>query len=285
MKRKQNETLADDFARLQTAEQTNQLVLERMWHDWNLNDEYVECTVPDIETAKAYCQARHIRMCSYGGMPNLLDREYTSEEVDEYYKKEKMYNDMCLDMRHQIIVGENGKKGLRDVCGNVLIEPQFDDIPELYSCFKVWSDGATCHEIPVIINDLYYLYDTRERKIISKGYSRIFRYFGAYITYFVIVENWKKGILYRGKEVLPPIADEIYDMPDPDGSIPYLKNGKAGLVEFDTCIDAIFDRFVIRSEDYTQVMLNGKWGWIDQNGKFTTKKSKAAYGSWYDYSK
>lgn len=35
----------------------------------------------------------------------------------------------------------------------------------------------------------------------------------------------------------------------------------------------------------TRVKLNGEWGWIDVEGKFTRKKSEASFGSWYDSSK
>lgn len=34
-----------------------------------------------------------------------------------------------------------------------------------------------------------------------------------------------------------------------------------------------------------KVRLNGKQGWIDNNGKFTIQKEEAAYSSWHDYSK
>ena len=47
----------------------------------------------------------------------------------------------------------------------------------------------------------------------------------------------------------------------------------------------VFDKVVIESENYTRVLMNGKWGWIDYEGNFTSEKSEASFGSWYDLDK
>ena len=285
------------LSHLWIAEKANEHALFGMWHDWSVpsiwdieNDEedsddeeghYIECVVPDVETAKAYYKARHIRECYYGGMPSLLDRSYTSEEAEEYSKMEKRFRIMHLDMRDQVFAGDNGKKGLRDVCGAVLIEPQFDDFPELYTCFE------RPRLIPVVLNNRYFLYDIKKCKLLTKGYERIFRYFWAYEEYFVAVENGKKGILdgFDGTETTPIDLDEVYSMPDPDGDIPVVKDGKIGLLWGKKYTQPIFEDIFIESEECTRVKLNGKWGWVDGDGKFTQKKSKASFGSWYDFSK
>ncbi len=292
------------LSHLWTVEKSNERALYGMWHDWSVpaiweieddkedddddeNEEghYIECTVPDVETAKAYYEAHIIRECICGGTPSLLpahlNRHYTSEELDAYYKTEKKLQRMHLDMRDQIFTGDNGKKGLHDVCGNILIEPQFDDFPELYTCFE-----RSCL-IPVILNNRYFLYDIEEHKILTKGYDRIFRYFWAYIDYFVAVENGKKGILdgIDGTESTPIDLDEIYDMPDPDGAVPVVKDGKIGLLWGEIYTQPIFDKISIESENYTRVLLNGKWGWVDSDGKFTQDESEASFGSWYDSDK
>ena len=188
---------------------------------------------------------------------------------------------MHLDMRNQIVIGENGKKGLRDVMGIVLIDPQFDDIPEFYTCFEQTT------LVPVVLANRYYLYDTKNRKTLTKGYDRIFRYFGAYINYFVAVENGKKSILdaSSGHELTPIIMDEVYEMQDEDGAIPMLSDGKAAFLWGETYTGPIFERALIFSECFTEVMYNGEWGWIDCDGKFTKEKSKASFGSWYDLDK
>lgn len=140
--------------------------------------------------------------------------------------------------------------------------------------------------IPVILDGRYYLYDRKEDKILSKDYERIFRYVGAYVDYYVAVEGSKKGILdsRTGEELTPIEMDEVYQMMDPDAFIPLMKDGKAGAFGRQY-VAPIYDKMEICSEEYTKVWLNSKQGWIDNNGKFTTNESEAAYGSWYDYSK
>ncbi len=292
-----NMTKANDnsLSYLWTAEKANESALFGMWHDWSVppiwdieedgNEEdddshghFIECTVPDLESAKAYIEARHIRECFFGGMPDLLDRRYTSEEAKAYCQKESKYRKMHLDMRDQVFMGDNGKKGLRDVCGKVLVEPQFDDFPERYSCFE------RINLIPVVLDTWYYLFDIKKQKLLTKGYDRIFRYFWSSIDYFVAEENGKKGILagINGMECTPIIMEEIYEMPDPDGAVPFVKDGKIGFVWCDTYTEPVFDDVRFCSEDYTRVKLDGVWGWIDSQGKFTRKKTEASFGSWYD---
>ena len=271
---------------LWTAEKANERALFDMWHEcpyfWeNKKERQVECVVPDAETAKAYIEARRIRECCYVGTPYLLDRHYTSEEVREYCKIEDRIRKTHPDMRDQIFIGANGKKGLRDVCGKVLIEPQFDDIPELYTCFERTS------LIPVVLDGRYYLYDIKVGKILTKGYDRIFRYFWANINYFVAVENGRKGILDAsdGTESTPIDLDEVYEMLDLDGAVPVEKDGKVGFLWLDTYTQPIFDEVILCSESYIRVQLNGEWGWIDSDGKFTQKESEASFGNWYDLEK
>lgn len=272
----------NDLSYLWTAEHANKCALFGMWHNQHFaNEEPIVCTVPDVNTAREYAQARHIRECYYGGTPRLLDRRYTPEEAGEYAQKEEKFEKMHLDMRDQIFTDNCGKKGLRDVFGNVLVDPQFDDFPELYTCFK------RTILIPVIQNGRYFLYDFKEHQLLTQGYDRIFRYFWSYVDYFVAEEKGRKGILdsYDGTESTPIIMDEVYEMQDPDGPVPFEKDGKIGFLWCRTYSPPIFDRALICSEDYTRVQLNGKWGWIDHDGKFTEKKKDASFGSWYDLEK
>lgn len=209
---------------------------------------------------------------------NDLSHLWTAERANQ-----RALLDMRCDEQHldHVFTDSSGKKGLRDVCGNVLIEPLFDDFPELY------TSSERISFIPVVLNGRYHLYDMEERKLLTKAYDRVFRYFWAYIDYFVAEENGKKGILsdMDGTESTPVIMDEIYQMQDPDGAIPFVKDGKVGFLLGSTYAPPIFDRALIRSEQYTQVQLNGVWGWIDSKGEFTLNKMEAAFGSWYDWEK
>lgn len=241
-----NEHLISD---LQTAEWGNKKHLLKLFLYW-ADSKWTKCKVPDTETAKK----------------SILNGESS---------------DMHLDMRDQVYFVDDGRKGLKDVCGHTLIPAEFDDIPERYSYF---DRGEL---IPVCKEGKTFLYSLKENKIISRAYDRIIRYFGTYINYFVAFIGNKKGLLNgdNGKEITPIELDKIYDALDPDSIIPVEKNMKWGAVWGNTYARPIFNDMEIQSECYVKVWLSGKQGWIDANGQFTLDSSKAAFGSWYDADK
>ena len=269
---------------VQYSGRANEMYLYRMWHDWvyeGNEPHYVECVRPDTETAKAFMEARKIRECWYGGTPWLLDREYTAEEVKHYSREEKRLEQMHLDMRDIIVTDNRGKMGLKDVCGKILVEPMFDDIPERYTCF----DRPML--IPVVQDGKYYLYHHKDKKMMTRGYDLIYRYFGTNIAYFVAVERGKKGLLdgYDGHVLTPIDLDEIYDTHDADSCVPIEKDGKFGFYWNDSYAEPIYDKVRYASEEYLQVWKDGQQGWIDGDGKFTTDEDEACFGSWYDLEK
>ena len=267
------------------AKQDNESRLFMMWHDLVYNPEphYLECQIPNVGTAKSYVEARHICKCVWNGTPYLLSRLYTQEEVKAYESEVEKYKAMHLDMRDQIITAEDGCVGLQDVCGKTIIPPLFDGIPERYSCFERSS------QIPVVKDGRYYLYDYRLQKLATGDHDGIFRYFGAHADYFVVEDAGKKGIIGESLSkdeiamiMVPAIMDEVYEMIDPDGCIPFTKDGKWGLFDTGLYVAPRYDRLEVWSEDYVKVWLHGQQGWIDSGGQFTLDKSKAAVGSWYD---
>ena len=266
------------------SERANEMYLYRMWHDWvyeGNKPHYVECARPDTETAKTFMEARKIRECWYGGTPWLLDRRYTADEVEHYSREEKRLEQMHLDMRDIIVTDNRGKMGLKDVCGKILVEPMFDDIPERYTCF----DRTML--IPVVQDGKYYLYNHKDKKMMTRGYDLIYRYFGTNIAYFVAVERGKKGLLdgYDGHVLTPIDLDEIYDTHDADSCVPVEKDGKFGFYWNDSYAEPIYDKVRYASEEYLQVWKDGQQGWIDGDGKFTTDEDEACFGSWYDLEK
>lgn len=117
-------------------------------------------------------------------------------------------------------------------------------------------------------------------------YDEIKIYEGGRLDYYLAKKNGKLGILdSNGKEIAPVIMDEVHEMIDTDGCIPLVKDGKWGLVHYYNYVAPVYDRMVIRSEEYVEVWLNGVQGWLDINGQFTTNESQAYIGSWYDFEK
>lgn len=259
-----------------TAEQANYWYHWRTWHDTVYTDDgsiEVECNVHEPSVINRYIEVRSLLESDQ--CPSCMSKEY-----DKLRREKNKLKRMHLDLRSNVFRGDDGKVGLKDVLGNIFVPARFDGIPERFPYFDV------PYLIPVIVDGRYYLYDRKKDLVLSKGYERIFRYVGAYVDYYVAVEGSKKGILHSitGEEITPIEMDEVYEMNDPDAFIPLMKDGKAGAC-WGEYVEPIYEKMEIRSEEYTKVWLNGKQGWIDNDGKFTTKESEAAYGSWYDYSK
>lgn len=274
-------TMDNDFP-LRTAAQVNELYLYLMWHDWVFEQDdkpgyYVECVIPDPQTAQEYLEANRPFLGDIDGWP-LYRHLYTDEQVADCEKKLHKFREMHLDMRDQIVTANDSKVGLKDVTGKIIVPPIFDDIPERYSCMN--RDRG--YDIPVVKDGRYYLYDLADGKVCTDGYDRIFRYFGGYLDYFVAEQGGLKGILYDNEVVVPVIMDEIYEMQDPDGCIPYIKDGKWGVYQLGIYAPPVFERLEVWSEDYVKVWLDGQQGWVDSKGQFTTDKKKASVGSWYD---
>ena len=117
-------------------------------------------------------------------------------------------------------------------------------------------------------------------------YDEIKIYEGGRLDYYLAKKNGKLGILdAKGNEITPVIMDEVHEMIDTDGCIPLVKDGKWGLVHLGMYVEPIYDKMEICSEEYVKVWLNGTQGWLDINGQFTTDKSQADIGSWYDIDK
>lgn len=267
---------------LQTAAQMNERCLYRMWHDWvpgrdGETGHFVECVIPDPIIAQEYLEANRPFEEDIDGWP-LYRHLYTRDQVDDCKKKVSQFIEMHLDMRDQIVTACDGKVGLKDVTGKIIVPSIFNDIPERYSCLN--KDRG--FHIPVIKDGRYYLYDLVTGKVQTDGYDRIYRYFGGYLDYYVVQQDGSLGILYANELEVPAIMDEIYEMQDPDGCIPFEKDGKWGVYQLGVYAPPIFERLEVWSEDYVKVWLNGKQGWVDTKGRFTMDKNEACIGSWYD---
>ena len=245
--------------------------------------------MPTAEQTKEYISVSKSLHLYYEGRLHLTDKE-----AHKMRKTLEEYQNMELDMR-DVVYEEDGKVGIKDLEGNILVPALFDAIPELYVNRHIddgWGQLSWCY--PVVKNGKHYLYMLPIRKnpeggLLTKqeGYDRIYRYYGLRIAYFVCERNGKKGLLdpYMSRECIPCEMDEIYDSLDFDGCIPFKKDNKWGLYFGGAATAPIFDELNICSEEYARVRLANQWGWIDENAKFTTDQSAAFFGSWSNITK
>lgn len=212
------------------------------------------------------------------GKQDLLEHKYTKKEIVALVDQDHEYVRMHLDVRNRHMISADGRIGLLDVCGNELIPAEFDEIPERLPFYY------RTHLSPVVKNGKYYIYDIENKKLLTRGYDRIFRYFDTTIPYFVAEDHGKKGLLDGEDchELTPIELDEIYTTLEHDSFVPMQKDGKWGGYWDGIYCNPIFDKMETESEKYAKVWLSAQQGWIDSQGRFTVKRDKTCWGSWYE---
>lgn len=252
------------------------------------DDPVVLRKLPALEQAKAFVeiankQKEYLLSLCYGG------RRFTHEEGDEIIRQYDQFEEMALDMR-DVVFEENGKQGLRRVTGELLIPAIFDSIPERYDYItQIKPEVQMLQSVPVIVDGRCALckIDGKGTLLTDFVYDKIFRYFYGFSNLFAVERNGKKGLLddYTGEVVVPCEMDEIYEMIDTDGIIPYSQRQKWGMLHFDVNTGTIFDDIDIRSEQYAKGKIEDEWYFVKWDGKPTKNEDEAWFGSWYDAEK
>ena len=170
---------------------------------------------------------------------------------------------------------ENGKMGLKCYTGEVIIEAKYDDFSLIYSpheddfpdktivakkdgkCGIVAMDGSGKELTPFIYDVWKYCFDT-----------------------YLVGIGGKCGIIHEnnGREVVPCEFDEIREGTEfwaiyrngLHGFVQYLGPGDNYLVT-----DVVYSDSRFNENNNLTVKLGDSWGFIDENGKFTTDEEKA----------
>ena len=247
----------------------------------------VKRVMPTAEQAREYVDC--VLMLQYymeGRYPEGVKR-LSYEEAQPLFEKEEKFKEMALDMR-DIVFSIDGKYGLRRITGEVIVPALFDEIPERYNyVFDIEEPWGYCRCIPVVRNHKYALckMDGKGTLVTDFVYDKIFRYFGPRDNFFIVMRDGKKGVIYQnGEEAVPCEMDEIYEMQDWDGIIPYKKDGKWGLC-YGVATEPIYDDIIIQSEWYAQVKKDDTWYYLDYEGNPVTDVKDAFFASYYDSSK
>lgn len=178
------------------------------------------------------------------------------------------------DWQDAMFDNEEGLFGLKDVVGNVLISPQWDDIyPELSYQDHQHMPYTVCKEGKWGIM----MADGKDKLLCDLEYDSIEvvgdQEYG-YRDYFVICKDDKYGIMdFHGKELLPCTMDNI--TPGFGQSV-IEHEGKCGMVTYNG--DVIMPEYDIIEFETNDLMLpaqkDGKWGHLDvTSGEFTVKES------------
>ena len=200
---------------------------------------------PTEEQAKDYVRCVKMLLsysnCYPKGVSPIDDKEARLLE-----EKVKAYEDMHLDMRDVLTLDENFHFSLRRVTGEVVVSSlnwpteRYDYIESIRESWgAIWC-------VPVRKQDKYALckMDGMGKLITGFDYDHMYRYFGSNVSYFVVEQKGKKGLISQtGRIIIPCEMDEIYEMIDADGIVPFKKGDKWGMAfvgnQLPTSVNAI----------------------------------------------
>lgn len=194
-----------------------------------------------------------------------------SDEYELHYKAiEKFEDEYDLST---VVFEEDGKCGLKDAAGDVLIPAIYDEIGYTF------HDNFRDKPVAVLRGEKAALVkpDGKGTPITNFEYDDI-SLVGSptcpYEEFYLITIGEKCGLFdVYGNICIPMGADEIFE-PHYD-TIPYMKDGKYGFasISIGKTTDAIYDDYEYK-EEYLVVIKDGERGHIDIEGQFTTDPEK-----------
>ena len=119
----------------------------------------------------------------------------------------------------------------------------------------------------------------------KKHYDRVFPEPENKWGNFIALKNGLWGILnINGKEKVPCIMDHIYERMCSDGVIILEKDGLFGVFDDSNYVYPEYkpEDIELEVEGMVRVRKNGRWGWLDMNGKYTRNKHKACFSNYED---
>ena len=172
----------------------------------------------------------------------------------------------------------NSKKGKKDCWGRVIVPAIFDDCQSCAVMHDLYSDKAC---VAVKKDGKWGLVKRNDYKQVV--FPFIYDWIRSFFNDEYLIQVGNKFGLYTsdGNERLPIEMDDIYSESWNGNVHPFIKNGKFGfLFEDGSRTEAIYNAFDERDGLlYELVCLNGRWGYLDKELQFTTKRSHAFVGS------
>lgn len=217
-------------------------------------------------------------------LPVLLDLDDSIDFTDynEKNKEDQQRADLHFSLSNLIyrdfIFEQDGKKGLMNVWGEVILPAEYEDCYGAFN-FRILSYKRQC--IAVRKNGKWG-FVTRNRtheQIVDYRFEEVLLYFEGI---FIVKENGLYGIYSRnGVSYLEPIADDIFRNAHQVG-FPYIKNGRYGFAHGPIEVPPIIEEMDNDSVGTLPVKVDGRWGYISKEGRFTVKRSEAAMESCFE---
>lgn len=188
------------------------------------------------------------------------------EEACHYYEQISAFENEYETFTQ--IYEKKGKKGVKDICGDVLVPACFDEIGFTY------QDKFRKLAVPVIK-------DGKMALVAANGKGSLltnFEYDAIEMLEFnfVLCKENKKGLASQQGVIFVPVEmDEIF-MPFND-LVAFKKDAKYGFFMNGMLTDAIYDSGDINENEILVVTKDGETGYINEAGEFTTDPEEAYF--------
>ena len=177
---------------------------------------------------------------------------------------------------------ENGKFGVKDILGEVLVPAKFDAIDFTFhddhrdNLVAVALDGKMALVIPDGKGTLFTEFEYDSIHLEGVPYD-------VFLGFYVLKKGDKYGLADEHGHIYIPVEADGIDEPCYD-TIPYHKNEKWGFVSISSGIrtDAIYDDFRYDEDSYLEVIKEGKVGYIDSMGNFTENPEEKSFNGRYE---
>lgn len=215
-----------------------------------------EKKIPTVEQLNDFRQLLKTASC---------DADYTKLNafIEEYDLYTKVYE-------------ENGKMGVKDAAGQVLVPAVFDEVGYTF------MDHFKPYAVPVIKDGkcAFAAQDGKGTLLSDFEYDAIH-----YTTEccYILVKDGKKGLaMSSGSVVIPAQMDQVCT--PFNGLASYEKDGKHGfsLVYQPLTTEAVYDDYEIADDEYLEVVKDGVKGYVDSKGQFTTDEDERYFGAFCD---
>ena len=166
----------------------------------------------------------------------------------------------------------NGRFGLKDACGEVLIPALFDDV--LYT----FADEYRNWVVPVL-NDgkIAFVSPDGNGTLVSEF---IYDSVNFLAGFYILISDDKQGIATINGQIVVPV--EMDDLFEPFNDLLVFKKGdKFGFAMLNSalCTDAIYDSYEILDNEYLRVVRDNTIGYIDDKASFTTDEDKSFFNA------
>lgn len=173
------------------------------------------------------------------------------------------------------IYEEDGRYGVKDICGEVLVPAMFDEIT---CCF---DDESRYWAVPAVKDGKMALVaaDGKGTLLTPFEYDAINFHF----CYYYPIKDGKQGLAdVSGRIFIPAEMDQVYE---PFNSlVAFAKDGKYGfsMLGTDLITEPIYDDHELDESDTLVVVKDGVRGYIDEHGAFTLDRDESYFnGNWW----